>query len=290
MPERTPILFVFASRFEAAGLIEALGLKHHPGPGRFPIYRSDDRPVSAVITGSSKVSAATGAALALREHGAGPRAPVHLVNLGAAAAAGTFAAAGEAFLANRIHDVDTGFDYYPDLLARHPFREAGIASGSRMVTPEDFAAHPEWELAEMEAAGIFQAAVRFVTTGHVHFIKVVSDYGVKAWNELDIPASMEHLDALRPAVLDYVEGLQQLPDPAAPPLTEADIRLLEAAARFGRLTTTQSHRLYDYAAGTAIRGAALAPLLEPHLDRPRPNAKQERASWFKSVCHALLES
>lgn len=91
-------------------------------------------------------------------------------------------------------DGDTKRTYYPDILYRHPFAEEGIETVSIVRRPDEMkqmirmdasvnggqksGSSLKISLCDMEAVGVYQAAVRFVGQHQMAFLKVVSDAGV----------------------------------------------------------------------------------------------------------------
>ncbi|WDC84242.1 hypothetical protein PL321_18815 [Caloramator sp. mosi_1] len=78
----------------------------------------------------------------------------------------------EVFLCNKIKDNETNFTFYPDILLKHPFKEAGIETFSRVVIKEEVSE----QLVDMEASALYQAASVFLKPHQIFFIKIVSDY------------------------------------------------------------------------------------------------------------------
>lgn len=101
---------------------------------------------------------------------------------------------GQWFIGNQLVDGDTKRTYYPDILYRHPFAEEGIETVSIVRRPDEMkqmirmdasvnggqksGSSLKIRLCDMEAVGVYQAAVRFVGQHQMAFLKVVSDAGV----------------------------------------------------------------------------------------------------------------
>ena len=146
---------------EAKPLIEKYNLKRIDD-GKFQIFRNDT--VTLIITGSGQ----TNAAIALTYLLAKMRCTQDdfVVNIGICAGLKEI---GKAFFINKITDVATNRSYYPDVFYKHSFEEAEIFSGQTILSEGAYI------LYDMEAAAIYQAAVKFVSTDRISFIKIVSD-------------------------------------------------------------------------------------------------------------------
>jgi len=184
------VLYIVTAMYaEAAPFIKYYKLKRDRLMKRHELYVSDEKDVCLLITKPGKVTAAMAVTEMLVTH-----EPVNedfLVNVGVCGACSLSTADNSnvvehsysrstnavpdttsVFICTDILDHDTGRHYYPDMLYKHPFKEAGIETCSVVVNDKSFISMP---LADMEAAAIFQAAASFFPPHRMSFLKIPSD-------------------------------------------------------------------------------------------------------------------
>lgn len=160
------LYIVTAMYAEAAPFIKHYNLKRDRLMKRHELYVSDEKDVCLLITKLGKITAAMAVTEMLVTHE--PANEDFLINIGVCGScAGT-----HVYICNDILDHDTGRHYYPDMLYKHPFKEAGIETCSVVVNDKPFISMP---LADMEAAAVFQAAASFFPPHRMAFIKIPSD-------------------------------------------------------------------------------------------------------------------
>ena len=90
-------------------------------------------------------------------------------------------APGKIFLCSKIVEQCTEKTFYPDMLYRHGFDEAGIVTGSKLLDVQNSSrvlpVEQEMCLYDMEAAAIYQAGSYFFGPHQMSFLKLVSDAG-----------------------------------------------------------------------------------------------------------------
>ena len=155
------------------------------------------------VTGPGKVEAAVAVSYVCAKYGTDES--TFILNIGSAAGAPNCSdehvqsverseLIGQWFIGNQLVDGDTKRTYYPDILYRHPFAEEGIETVSIVRRPDEMkqmirmdasvnggqksGSSLKIRLCDMEAVGVYQAAVRFVGQHQMAFLKVVSDVGV----------------------------------------------------------------------------------------------------------------
>lgn len=147
-----------------------------------------------------------------------------------------FPALGSCHLATKLSESSTGRTFYPDLLYPNSFPKAEL-----FTVPTVFLARSEqnphpfvppksassfrssvsalFQLIDMEAAGIYQAALPYLSTERIFFFKIVSDYGISQKEHSDIlPEALiaPHV----PALLAFAKQVQNavLNEPANHPV------------------------------------------------------------------------
>lgn len=174
------LYIVTAMYAEAAPFIKYYDLKRDKLMKRHELYMSEENDVCLLITKPGKISAAMAVTEMLVTHE--PANEDFLVNIGVCGSCeNTSNASGSTkssdnnapiFICNDILDHDTGRHYYPDMLFKHPFSEAGIETCSVVVNDKSLVTMP---LVDMEASAIYQAAVSFFSPHRMSFLKIPSD-------------------------------------------------------------------------------------------------------------------
>jgi hypothetical protein len=90
-----------------------------------------------------------------------------IINFGLAGAVNREFKIGDIALINKIEN------YYPDILLKHPFKEASISCFEEVVTNDIGITS---DLVDMESVGFFRSSSKFLSIDKIFLIKVVSDY------------------------------------------------------------------------------------------------------------------
>lgn len=155
-------------------------------------------------------------------------------------------ALGSCHLAVKLSESSTGRTFYPDLLYPNSFSKAELFTvptvlahskqklyssiHSKSVSACKTPFSTLVQLVDMEAAGIYQAALPYLSTERILFFKIVSDYGIAQKEQLGTAKeqsgiSPEALIAPHvPALLAYAEQVQNavLNEPSNHPVTFSD--------------------------------------------------------------------
>ena len=158
------LLITTALMIEARPLVSALGLKAD-GEGPFPVYASGKRILLVTGTGTLRASAATGWAL-----GRYPEIRAAL-NIGFCGASPGCAPLHEWRYVHSLEDEVTGRMSIPDILLKHPFKEAALLTVARVVR-EDLG---QATLVDMEGSGFYEAARQVLAPDRIALLKWVSD-------------------------------------------------------------------------------------------------------------------
>ena len=246
--------FVCALYAEAKPLISALSLRKDAFSCPYETYFAEDSSCVLTLSGMGPVAASSATSYLLTRFGFRSDRDF-LINFGSCAGTET-----GLHLINKITDSLTGRDFYPDLLydlsscGLPASSEKALATVSRVVsTLED----PE-TLYEMEAAGIFQAASRFLPPHRMLFLKYVSDSGVEdprsITNELLTQLAEPHV----PTVLAVMEKLKD----ACKETPSIDEELFLSTSYALHLSETMRHELYQLFAYAHASGTAIEPILK----------------------------
>ncbi len=184
------LYIVTAMYAEAAPFIKHYNLKRDKLMKRHELYSSEQGEILLLITKPGKIAAAMAVTEMLVTNE--PSKEDFLVNIGVCGSckdqadnlhtSPNFTSPSNSveattsdtpiFICNDILDHDTGKHYYPDMLFKHPFTEAGIETCSVVINDSALVTMP---LVDMEASAIYQAASSFFPPHRMSFLKTPSD-------------------------------------------------------------------------------------------------------------------
>ena len=272
-----PVLIVVALPVEARPLVSTLNLKFH-SHGE---YRNDE--FTLIVTGGRRISSAisTTKAFSLNDD------YVSVLNFGLCGSRNPKTNIGEMRYVNRIREVCTGRDFFPDPLIAHEWEESAIQCHDQPVQdPNVMNFDPFAEIVDMESAGFFQAATLFLPVHSIHCIKVVSDH-------LDTSRKSTKAieDLINNRVSEISKYLRQIsqsitaPKPKIPTHFQSSI---DDIAKSWRLTKTQVHSLHKIALGASLRKVDFAQILKKR-EFEKPMVKVARNLAFKNLCRELAK-
>ena len=272
-----PVLIVVALPVEARPLVSNLNLKFH-SHGK---YRNDE--FTLIVTGVGRISSAisTTKAFSLNDD------YVSVLNFGLCGSRNPETNIGEMRYVNRIREVCTGRDFFPDPLIAHEWKESAIQCHDQPVQdPNVMDFDPFAEIVDMESAGFFQAATLFLPVHSIHCIKVVSDH-------LDTSriSTKAIEDLINNRVFEISEYLRQIirsitaPIPKIPTHFQSSI---DDIAKSWRLTKTQVHTLHKIALGASLRKVDFAQILKKR-EFEKPMVKTDRNLAFTNLCRELAK-
>lgn len=171
------IYFIFAMKAEAQPFIEKLGLKKNTAYRRMDVFEDENSVVAITGTGILRAAMSVTELLSTMEIS---KSDI-LVNVGICGMKSNPDGKeniGDAYICNSIISCYDGRTYYPDMLYRTPFDEGRLVTVNK---PEDGEQYSDTcdsravTLVDMEAAGVYEAAIRFMNSDQISFIKIVSD-------------------------------------------------------------------------------------------------------------------
>ena len=228
---------------EAAPFIRRFACKRDDSFSHEQVFVGEEAVV--VITGTSPVTAA----IALTETLAllPPGETDIFANVGLCACTDRSVPSGSLFLVHGITEQSTGRHFFPDLLYRTDLQTASLLTVPTVI--KDVSGLPTAVLPDtiapllidMEAAGLYQAALPYFSTGRMHFLKIVSDFGDDA--ALVTPTKAEALVAdCAPVVSETLLSLASyVPKPFS--FTPEEESLIDYFCRSLRCSVTMEHEL-----------------------------------------------
>lgn len=169
--EGRKMIFICTSMYcEAQPFIHQLNLKKDSESYKFEIFKNEE--ITLIITGIGKVKSAVAVTYLFSKYE--PVTSDLFINVGVCGTENKNIAIGTTFICNKIIDGDEKKTFYPDMLFRHLFEEASVETSSSIVNNDNI--RLEGKIVDMEASGIYQAALIFLQPHQMFFVKIVSDY------------------------------------------------------------------------------------------------------------------
>ena len=191
------LCLITALSAETRPLLDALKLRQMQA-GHLRVYGADS--ILLLETGPGKLNAAACTAAMLQHY---PEVSA-VMNIGIAGGRFDYA---QAVLAHHIKDQSSGAQWYPHIPGSPVFRAVPSASICTVDVPETNYAHGM--LYDMEAAGIFIASARCLSTSQIHSVKVVSDnpeYGLEHINKQTVNSLIhEAIPTIKPLIAVMLE-------------------------------------------------------------------------------------
>ena len=176
------MIYIFTALYcEAQLFIEEYHLKKRMENTCFQQFYHEDAGMLLTVSGTGEIAAAAAVSSVCTKDR--PGQSDFLLNAGICAAA---AGKEGIYLASKLTEQATGKTFYPDMLYRHCFQEAGLVTGMKQWKTGTQAAlwkelccreSPGEELYDMEAAAVYQAGSYFFAPHQMMFLKAVSDHG-----------------------------------------------------------------------------------------------------------------
>ena len=189
------MVYIFAAhKGEVEHLIKKLSLGKRKTS--FPFLQYEGEEILLTITGQGQINASVSVAATLQEEKA--KKGDLLLSLGSAAAIlGRNRAAedllGRWFWIQKLEQQSTGRCFYPDLLYKLDFPEAGLLTGDKILERTSMGdgeiSGEKRLLYDMESAAVFQAANFYLAPEDFFFLRCVTDFGVNPGEETDFLSS-----------------------------------------------------------------------------------------------------
>lgn len=268
------IYYCMALYREAAPLIRRLNLKKCAEETHFQMFENDG--YSLILTGVGELRAVAAVTYLLTKRP--PTASDLLVNVGICGSSGH--ARGSCWICNKMIQACSGRTFYPDILLRHPFREASV------TTVEKVADCGTEDLADMEATGVYQAGQIFLQPHQMAFVKVVSDAadGTCVTGEQVEMLIGRHANR----IIDWSGRVREiLIHEAARDFTTAEEeKLLSETAEHG-LSVTQTRKLRQFMRWYKLTGGDMMKLLSEMPPRTQ-RGKEEGRNYLEQLEKRIL--
>ena len=275
--KKRPVLLVAALPVEARPLASALNLKFY-SHGE---YRNDK--FTLIITGVGRIASAISTTKAFCLNGDYESA----LNFGLCGSGDSKHEIGEMRYVNRIREMCTGRDFFPDPLISHQWKESAIQCHDLPVKDRKVMNFdPLAEVVDMESAGFFQAAAHFLPTHSIHCIKIVSDYLNASRQSIKVIEDLIHLRISEISI--FLERICRSVIISPPKIPANFQESVDAISKSWRLTKTQAHKLNRTAIGAHLRGADFGLIID-NSEQVQPTSKTDRNIAFRNLCRELAQ-
>lgn len=252
------IYITTAMYWEASPFIRHLGLKRDLEIVKFQVFKNED--ITLIITGTGIAAAAIATAYLLTLSDA--QSADLLINLGICGANTKKFSKESPVLCHKIIEHTTKKSFFPDVLFSHPFQEGTLETFPRVVNrykDKDI----EGELADMEGAGVFQAASLFLPPHQIHIIKIVSDFLEEERLTGDDATAMVERNAAQ--IISWIDKRGKALSAPKPVLTEEEEELLQTISKNLNLTAAMQHQLRQMAKQYQVRCGKTRDVLQPYI-------------------------
>lgn len=263
---------------EAKPCIEILNLTHFETNGKWNLYRNNE--FALIVTGTGPIRAATTLSSVLSRLSFSNEIPKLIVNLGLTGARS--AASGSCFLINQIRHHASGRTYIPDILVKHRFAEAGLLCVDKPLYDKSVIP-PHLDLADMESAGLFEAASHFLSPHQILLFKIVSDnLEQKSITSYHIENLLKpHLEDIFDHSRKVVSYFNIKHDPI-----KNYHHLITELSQYFSLTLTQQRQLKNWSRHYILRKGSLS--FDDYIAQDPPKTPEQRKLLLHQLKNQLL--
>lgn len=263
---------------EARPFIDFYGLKSDPGFGKQRVYSGENITLAVSGTGKMKAAITTAAVLGRMED----YSAVLSINIGICGAPSVFQK-GNLFLINKINDEETGRAYYPDIVLKHAMKEMEISTYNNPVLDD---ADTRRNLADMEAAGFWEASNTFLPPSQILIFKIVSDHMNGEFITKGQVTNLinDHVEDIDEMVYKWHKMLKDFHNNL---ITDYEKSLLTDLSKTLQLTVTQQRQLEKMGIHYKLRTHNSLNILKPFLDGEK-SSKYQRNKIFSEIRNVLI--
>ncbi|AEY65923.1 nucleoside phosphorylase [Clostridium sp. BNL1100] len=269
------IFIVTALMLEAAPIIDYFKLKKDMTIHPYSVYKGSD--ITFIVSGVGKLKSAMASVYLYTKYGSGENNV--LINIGFCGTNSKSFDTGSLLVVNKVTDMDTGKDYYPDVFFGDGIPQIPVECYPKVVKAVNLTEKKEL-FCDMESAGIMEASKKFFFAHNVLILKIISDYlepdkldkaKLKGYIEMNMPI----LESIIKEMRHLNEGFGELP-----PEEEKDsIEALCLSLRF-----TQAMKLILTKEVKRARINGLEPLSSlKQFNEIKANSKEEGKKYFEYI-------
>ncbi len=230
------MIYISVSMYiEAQPFVKKLNLKKDFRFKKFEVFKSNE--VILIITGVGKIKSAIALTYLFSKYEI--KSSDLFINIGVAGSIDKNILIVSLFICNKIIDNDKNKTFYPDMILKHPFKETSIETFSSIVDKSNL--NIKGILIDMEAAGLYQAALVFMEPHQIIFIKIVSDY--LDTKDLTIKHISNLVDEKSLQIIRFINDIKDVFYYDNEVLSKEDIKALDILTQNLKLSVTMGNRL-----------------------------------------------
>lgn len=275
------VLIITALMIEAKPIIRHFKLKKDMTLHAYPVFRNGE--TALIVGGTGKVKSAMAAVYLFSLYGSDKRDI--LINIGFCGSSSNLYSPGSLLAVNRVSDMDTGMDYYPDIFWGRELPKKALCCYSRPVRRSDLKTGSE-VFCDMESAGIMEAARKFAYAHQTAIVKVISDDLTP--DNLDKKLLEGYMEKHMPCLEQIINELKQLGHHCDKLVLDEEKRVLDAISRDLRFTEAMKQMLFKEIKKAKQQGAEPLDILKPH-EGIIVNSKNEGKISFEKIIGELKQ-
>lgn len=275
------IFIVTALMIEAAPIIEHFKLKKDMTVYAYPVYKNDH--ISLIVSGVGKVKSAMAAVYLLSIYNVTEKDI--LLNIGFCGASSTRYDPGSLLLINKITDMDTGKDYYPDIFFSQNLPKEALCCYSKPVSRKNLKGEIDI-FCDMESSGIMEVAKKFTYAHQVVILKVISDY--LAPENLNKELLQNYLQTHLPCIEQIINELKELNDNSNELSLKEEEKVLDILSNNLRFTESMKQMLFKEVKRAKLKGMKPLKILQLFIET-KVNSKMEGKKIFEQISTRLKE-
>ncbi len=273
------VLIVTALMIEATPIIEHFKLKKDMTIHAYPVYKNSE--ITLIIGGVGKVKIAMAAVYLLSIFKVTKKD--FLLNIGFCGTSSSKYDLGSLLVINKITDMDTGRDSYPDIFFNHELPQEALCCYSKPVQSESFKGETD-VFCDMESAGIIEAAKKFTYAHQVVILKVISDY--LSPENLNKERLKNFLRQHMPCIEQIIAELKGLNDIYTELCLEEENKLLNTISWNLRFSEAMKQLLSKEVKKAKLKGMEPLKILEYFMEA-KVNSKVEGKKIFEEISQRL---
>lgn len=275
------IYIVTALQIEASPIIEYFKLKRDITVNAYQVYKNNE--MALIVGGVGKVKSAMAAAYLLTSCNSS-KSDV-LLNIGFCGASSKVYPLGSLLLINKVRDIDTGRDYYPDLYTGRSLPQAALCCCTKPMGQSQPNGEGDF-YCDMEASGIMEAARKFIYAHKVVILKIISDYLTP--EILKKEELKGYIQNQMPCVEELIKELKDLDDSSERTLTEDEEKLISTISENLRFSNAMKQQLSKEVWKAKLHGVMPDKIFEAYGSM-QVNSKAEGKRAFERIIGELKQ-
>jgi len=262
---------------EAAPVIEYFRLKKDMDIHEFSVYRNSD--IALIVSGVGKIKSAVASAYLYSIYGLD--SDNIMLNIGFCGAGSPRYSPGTLILMNKITDMDTGKDYYPDVFYGKNLPKESLCCFSRPVGRNDTMKNDDSFFCDMESAGFMEAAKKFVYAHNIAVLKIISDYLEP--EKLDKELLKGYVKNQIPLVEGIINQMHTINESYSEfSLSEEEMKIIGLLSRDLKFSEAMKQVLFKEVKRAKIRGLETLKILGPFTEA-RADSKAEGKKILEEI-------